>query len=42
MKNFMDISVGTLTFWALGYGLMYGAKDASGFLSSLVVSGLFG
>ena len=33
MKNFMDISVGTLTFWALGYGLMYGAKDASGILS---------
>ena len=33
MKNFMDISVGTLTFWALGYGLMYGDKDASGFLS---------
>lgn len=33
MKNFMDISVGTLSFWALGYGLMYGAKDASGFIS---------
>ncbi len=33
MKNFMDISVGTLSFWALGYGLMYGTKDASGFLS---------
>ena len=33
MKNFMDISVGTLTFWALGYGLMYGTKNASGFLS---------
>jgi len=33
MKNFMDISVGTLTFWALGYGLMYGTKDASGFFS---------
>ncbi|MGB0443883.1 MAG: ammonium transporter, partial [Flavobacteriaceae bacterium] len=33
MKNFMDISVGTLSFWALGYGLMYGAKDASGFFS---------
>ena len=23
MKNFMDISVGTISFWALGYGLMY-------------------
>ena len=33
MKNFMDISVGTLSFWALGYGLMYGTKDASGFIS---------
>ena len=33
MKNFMDISVGTISFWALGYGLMYGAKDASGFFS---------
>ena len=33
MKNFMDISVGTLSFWALGYGLMYGAKDASGLIS---------
>jgi Amt family ammonium transporter len=33
MKNFMDISVGTISFWALGYGLMYGTKDASGFFS---------
>ena len=33
MKNFMDISVGTISFWALGYGLMYGPKDASGFFS---------
>ena len=38
MKNFMDISVGTLSFWVLGYGLMYGTKDASGFIS---VSDLF-
>ena len=29
----MDISVGTISFWALGYGLMYGTKNASGFLS---------
>ena len=28
MKNFMDISVATITFWAVGYGLMYGAKTA--------------
>ena len=33
MKNFMDISVGTISFWVLGYGLMYGTKDASGFFS---------
>ena len=26
MKNFMDISVATITFWVIGYGLMYGAK----------------
>ena len=32
MKNFMDISVATITFWAVGYGLMYGAKTA-GFIS---------
>ena len=24
MKNILDISVGTISFWALGYGLMYG------------------
>jgi Amt family ammonium transporter len=28
MKNFMDISVATITFWIIGYGLMYGAKTA--------------
>ena len=33
MKNFMDISVGTLTFWLLGYGLMYGAKGSMGIFS---------
>ena len=32
MKNFMDISVATITFWAIGYGLMYGAKTG-GFIS---------
>ena len=32
MKNFMDISVATITFWVIGYGLMYGAKTA-GFIS---------
>ena len=32
MKNFMDISVATITFWVIGFGLMYGAKTA-GFIS---------
>ncbi len=31
MKNYMDFCVGSLTFWALGYGLMFG-----------VTNGLFG
>ncbi|ALJ05335.1 ammonium transporter [Pseudalgibacter alginicilyticus] len=29
MKNFLDIAVGSLAFWFVGYSLMYGA-DASG------------
>ena len=33
MKNFMDISVGTISFWALGYGLMYGPKGSMGIFS---------
>ncbi len=33
MKNFMDISVGTISFWALGYGLMYGTKGSMGIFS---------
>jgi Amt family ammonium transporter len=36
MKNMLDISVGTISFWALGYGLMYG--DTNGFIAT---SGLF-
>ena len=36
MKNILDISVGTISFWALGYGLMYG--DTNGFIAT---SGLF-
>lgn len=27
MKNILDISVGTLSYWAIGYGLMYGASN---------------
>ncbi len=32
MKNYMDFCVGSLTFWALGYGLMFGVK--SGFFGT--------
>ena len=35
MKNFMDISVATITFWAVGYGFVYGGdKILGGFLSN--------
>ena len=27
MKNLMDFSVGTLTFWAIGFGLMFGVSN---------------
>ena len=27
MKNILDISVGTLSYWFIGYGLMYGASN---------------
>jgi branched-chain amino acid aminotransferase len=37
MKNLMDSSVGTLGFWALGFGLMFGAS-AGGFIGT---SGFF-
>ena len=33
MKNFMDISVATITFWVIGYGLMYGDKILGGTLA---------
>ncbi|MDA1191260.1 MAG: ammonium transporter, partial [Candidatus Poribacteria bacterium] len=33
MKNFADFSVGTIAFWALGFGLMYGAT-AGGFIGT--------
>ena len=29
MKNLMDLSLGTIVFWALGFGLMFG-KDIGG------------
>ena len=37
MKNLMDFSMGTLAFWAIGFGLMFGAS-ASGWLGT---SGFF-
>ena len=41
MKNFLDIAVGSLAFWFVGYSLMYGA-DASGgwFFTGEVLSSL--
>ncbi|WP_308993215.1 ammonium transporter [Mariniflexile litorale] len=32
MKNFLDIAVGSLAFWFIGYSLMYGADASGGFL----------
>jgi ammonium transporter, Amt family len=29
MKNLMDFSIGSLAFWALGFGLMFGASSAT-------------
>lgn len=34
MKNYIDVGVGTLTFWLVGYGLMYGASDGGWFGTS--------
>ena len=31
MKNYMDVCVGTLIFWAVGYGLMFGTNDSGWF-----------
>jgi Amt family ammonium transporter len=28
MKNYMDVCIGTLIFWALGYGLMFGSNPS--------------
>ena len=35
MKNLMDFSVGTLAFWLLGFGLMFGATSGGFFGGSL-------
>jgi Amt family ammonium transporter len=45
MKNLMDFSVGTLSFWALGFGLMFGVSKSgwlgtsSFFLSDFIAGG---
>lgn len=43
MKNLMDLSLGTLAFWFLGFGLMFG-KNIGGFigLPDLLVQGDYG
>ena len=35
MKNYIDVAVGTLTFWLVGYGLMYGLSN-DGWILSLI------
>ena len=39
MKNLMDFSVGSVAFFVLGFGLMFGAKDSTG--GFLGLSGCF-
>jgi Amt family ammonium transporter len=31
MKNYMDVCIGTLIFWAVGYGLMFGSNSSGWF-----------
>lgn len=31
MKNYMDVCIGTLIFWAIGYGLMFGSNPSGWF-----------
>ncbi len=31
MKNYMDVCIGTLIFWAVGYGLMFGTNSSGWF-----------
>lgn len=47
MKNYLDMCVGTLIFWALGYGLMFGTNatgwfGADGFLMNEAELGEYG
>lgn len=40
MKNFMDFCIASLGFWAIGYGIMYGAGNGFMGLSGFFLSGL--
>ncbi len=40
MKNLMDFSVGSVAFFILGFGLMFGAKDSTGGFLGLSMFGL--
>ena len=33
MKNFMDFSVGAITYWAFGFALAYGGSTLGGFIA---------
>ncbi|MDA3845757.1 MAG: hypothetical protein PF505_04305, partial [Vallitaleaceae bacterium] len=39
MKNLMDFSVGSVMFWVIGYGIMYGADSLGGLIGN--PSGMF-
>ena len=39
MKNMLDICVGTLTYWLVGYSLMYGASESGWFFWSGLFQG---
>jgi Amt family ammonium transporter len=39
MKNYMDVCLGTLVFWAVGYGLMFGENSSGWFGTSLFAPG---
>ena len=34
MKNLMDFSIGSIAFWAIGFGIMFGATSTGGFGTS--------
>lgn len=39
MKNYMDVCIGTLVFWAIGYGLMFGTNTSGWFGTDLFMPG---